>query len=418
MARPRRRHPALAGIDEAALAEFRAGIRRRYTDEQILEQLRASAEQARPLADDARVRGRPGGRHASADGDRALRDVERRQARGGPDAAPVHQPRRAARRSCGGSGRSSVGTPTARDLDANRRRMASKSLIWHTFGSLSAALREAGFDVPVGDEKLERAVAQGSELARRARPAAAGWPTGRRRAGDEPALLSEWQVYRLVDIDAGPWAAFQFLVRERLREEGVTVRPGRLALGRLGGEPGELGEARDRPRAAPARKAAPCSRGRSDRGGIAPRATIRPRSRCSRRPSATSCLRSVSRSAPSTTSSADFVEAKKSSRRARPIQSGRPTPRARWSVRRYALVDPGGRHRARAAPRARARSDVVASMSAKIASESTVISGSARSMPCGAKISSSLTMIPLWMPTTDPCRIGWLFARTVGWPLV
>ena len=44
MARPRRRHPALAGIDEAALAEFRAGIRRRYTDEQILEQLRASAE--------------------------------------------------------------------------------------------------------------------------------------------------------------------------------------------------------------------------------------------------------------------------------------------------------------------------------------------------------------------------------------
>src|SRR4026209_3056009 len=44
MARPRRRHPAVAGIDEAALAEFRAGIRRRYTDEQILEQLRASAE--------------------------------------------------------------------------------------------------------------------------------------------------------------------------------------------------------------------------------------------------------------------------------------------------------------------------------------------------------------------------------------
>ena len=44
MSKPRRRHPALAGIDEAALAEFRAGIRRRYSDEQILEQLRASAE--------------------------------------------------------------------------------------------------------------------------------------------------------------------------------------------------------------------------------------------------------------------------------------------------------------------------------------------------------------------------------------
>jgi hypothetical protein len=41
--------------------------------------------------------------------------------------------------------------------------------------------------------------------------------------------MSEWQVYRMVDIDAGPWAAFQYLVRERLHEEGVGVKPdGRL----------------------------------------------------------------------------------------------------------------------------------------------------------------------------------------------
>jgi hypothetical protein len=32
-------------------------------------------------------------------------------------------------------------------------------------------------------------------------------------------------VYRLVDIETGPWAAFQYLVRERLREEGVRVQP-------------------------------------------------------------------------------------------------------------------------------------------------------------------------------------------------
>jgi hypothetical protein len=29
----------------------------------------------------------------------------------------------------------------------------------------------------------------------------------------------------MVDVEVGPWAAFQFLVRERLREEGVEVRP-------------------------------------------------------------------------------------------------------------------------------------------------------------------------------------------------
>src|SRR5437588_10312193 len=35
---------ALVEIDHDALAEFQAGIRRRYTDEQILDELRASAE--------------------------------------------------------------------------------------------------------------------------------------------------------------------------------------------------------------------------------------------------------------------------------------------------------------------------------------------------------------------------------------
>src|SRR5881227_3604734 len=43
MGRRRRPYKALAGIDPAALAAFQAGIRKRYTDEQILEELRACA---------------------------------------------------------------------------------------------------------------------------------------------------------------------------------------------------------------------------------------------------------------------------------------------------------------------------------------------------------------------------------------
>ncbi len=113
--------------------------------------------------------------------------------------------------------------PTARDLDEHRGQVASKSLVWHTFGSLTAALREAGFDVPVGEERLERAVADGAVLARRLGhlPTMADWKQARTA---DAALASEWQVYRMIDIDRGPWAAFQFLVRERLREEGVDVR--------------------------------------------------------------------------------------------------------------------------------------------------------------------------------------------------
>jgi hypothetical protein len=40
----RKPYRAVAKIDPQALAEFQAGIRRRYTDDQILEALRTSAD--------------------------------------------------------------------------------------------------------------------------------------------------------------------------------------------------------------------------------------------------------------------------------------------------------------------------------------------------------------------------------------
>ena len=114
-------------------------------------------------------------------------------------------------------------TPTARDLDARRGRMPSKSLYWHTFGSLSNALREAGYDVAVGEERLERAVAQGAVLARRLGrlPRFADWAEARRADAE---MLTEWQVYRMFDSRRGAWATFQFLVRRRLIDDGVDVR--------------------------------------------------------------------------------------------------------------------------------------------------------------------------------------------------
>jgi hypothetical protein len=112
-------------------------------------------------------------------------------------------------------------TPTARDIDERKRSMPSKSLLWHTFGSLAAALREAGFDVPLGEERLERAVVQGATLARGLGrlPKMADWAEARRA---DDSLLTEWQVYRMIDVQPA-WAAFQFLVRERLVAEGAAV---------------------------------------------------------------------------------------------------------------------------------------------------------------------------------------------------
>jgi hypothetical protein len=223
MARPRRRHPALQGVDAAALAEFRAGMRRRYTDDEILAELRASA---------ARSQKSPTMREFAADPEAHVHPqtvIEHFGSWNAAKRAAGLMPRRFISREELLDQLRELGAelgrpPTARDLDEHRGRVASKSLIWHTFGSLTHALREAGFDVPVGEERLERSIADGAVLARRIGrlPKMADWRDASR---DESSMLSEWQVYRIIDVQPGAWSAFQFLIRERLREEGVEVSP-------------------------------------------------------------------------------------------------------------------------------------------------------------------------------------------------
>jgi hypothetical protein len=100
--------------------------------------------------------------------------------------------------------------------------MPSKSLYWHTFGSLANALREAGFDVPVGEEKLERALEQGVDLAGKLGrlPKFADWADARR---EDDSMLTEWQIYRMFEGRKGAWSTFQFLIRERLTASGTAV---------------------------------------------------------------------------------------------------------------------------------------------------------------------------------------------------
>jgi len=119
-------------------------------------------------------------------------------------------------------------TPTGRDLDERRASMPSKSLYWHTFGSLTSALRAAGFDVPGRDERIRRALDQGERLAARLGrlPRLADWQRARRRS---PRMLSEWQVYRLFPGGRGGWSTFRVALRDRLETKGVEIGPdGRL----------------------------------------------------------------------------------------------------------------------------------------------------------------------------------------------
>lgn len=221
MARQRSRRRAALHIDEAELAAFRAGMRRRYSDAEILDELRAAAE---------RLGRSPTMREFARDPDARVHPqtvIEHFGTWNAAKRAAGLFPRRFLTRDelleqLRALGVELARTPTARDLAARRRALPSASLYAHTFGSFANALREAGFEVLQGEERLERAVVQGAVLASALGrlPKMADWADARRT---DPALLSEWQVYRLLDVPRGAWTAFQFLVRERLREEGVEV---------------------------------------------------------------------------------------------------------------------------------------------------------------------------------------------------
>jgi hypothetical protein len=278
---PRKRpasRAALSRIDPKALAEFQAGIRKRYSNEEILEQLRASAERLgrsptmREFEQDAETTVHPQTviQHFGTwnDAKRQAGLVPRRFA----EPADLIRLLRELGDELGRP-------PTAKDLDEHRASMPSKSLYWHMFGSLRNALREAGFDVPVGEERLERAIEQGAAITRKIGrlPKFADWKDARR---SDPKLMSEWQVYRMLEPggalsgrgtagatssgrrrQVGAWATFQYLVRERLLEGGAEVSPEGRLLRRQRSPQGGSNKTRPRPARARPGAASPRKRG-------------------------------------------------------------------------------------------------------------------------------------------------------------
>src|SRR3954454_10190237 len=218
---PKRRFRAVAEIDPAKLAEFQAGIRKRYSDEQILDEIRTCAE---------RLGRSPTMREFAADEKTSVHPqtvIEHFGSWNAAKRAAGLVPRRFATREellglLRELGDELGRPPTARDIDEHKGRLPSKSLYWHTFGSRTNPLREPVFDVPLGEERLERTVDQGAALARKLGhlPKFADWAEARRA---DDTLMTEWQVYRMLDAKRGAWSTFQFLVRERLDEEGVRV---------------------------------------------------------------------------------------------------------------------------------------------------------------------------------------------------
>src|SRR5262249_5172535 len=162
----KRAYRAISRVDPKALAEFQAGIRKRYSDEDILRQLKECA---------SRLGRSPTMREFSEDEATTIHPqtvIERFGSWNRAKRAAGLVPRRFATKEellrCLRELGERIGrTPTAKDVDEHRGLVPSKSLYWHTFGSFTNALREAGVDVPVGEGRLQRALEQGEELAKR-----------------------------------------------------------------------------------------------------------------------------------------------------------------------------------------------------------------------------------------------------------
>jgi hypothetical protein len=214
-------------IDPEKLKQFQAGMRKRYSDEHILRELTECAK---------RIGKSPTMREFEADPETTVHPQTVIEHFGSWNAAKRKAglvPRRFASRDellmlLRKLGDELGRIPTAKDIEARKGTMPSKSLYWHTFGSLNNALKEAGFDVAIGEERLERAIDQGVFLAIRIGrlPKFSDWAAARKT---DMNMLTEWQVYRMFDARRGAWSTFQFLIRERLAERSIGI-----------GEEGEL----------------------------------------------------------------------------------------------------------------------------------------------------------------------------------
>ena len=204
----------------AELAAFRSGLRRRYSDEDILKELPRGGRAARAVSDDARVRERLRGRCTR-------RPSSSTSAPGTPRSAPRASTRRFLTRDelleqlpalSDELGR--IPMPAISPLAAITAVGLSSTRTLRIVGVLCArpATRFSGAR---SGSNARSSRAHGSPRAGAASQDVADWAASAGRdAGSSLRVAGVPPARR----PRGAWTAFQFLVRERLREEGVEVR--------------------------------------------------------------------------------------------------------------------------------------------------------------------------------------------------
>jgi hypothetical protein len=209
-------YQTILAMDPAELEEFRARLRRRYSPDDIVDELRSCARRLgtsptmREFADDPNTTVHPQtvidhfGSWNSAKREAGLLP-RRRATRDELLSALRELGERLGRR------------PNAKDIEFAKGVVPSKGVYVKAFGSVRNALAEAGFDAPSKEERLQRSIDHGAQLLLRTGrlPSFREWERVRGRRDD---LLTAWQIYRAFDECGGAWSAFQYAVTERSRE--------------------------------------------------------------------------------------------------------------------------------------------------------------------------------------------------------
>nr|AFD03171.1 hypothetical protein [uncultured bacterium W5-102b] len=217
-------HEQILRLSPDDLAAFRQRLRRRYSRDDIIDELKASAK---------RLGASPTMREFAADADAGIHPqtvVEHFGSWNRAKRAAGLMPRRKASRSELTEALAKVGrrlgrVPTVRDLDAEGPDVPGKGVYIREFGSWRTALAAAGFDAPSSEERLKRAIEHGAEFHLRTGrlPSFRAWD---RLRGSRDDVSSAWQIYRSFDGCGGAWSAFQFAVSQRADRLRARVEAG------------------------------------------------------------------------------------------------------------------------------------------------------------------------------------------------
>lgn len=212
-------YATILNMDPQELAAFRQRLRRRYGREEIIEELRACA---------TRIGHSPTMREFADDPESTIHPQTVVEHFGSWNAAKREAgllPRRMASReellvALRALGERLGRTPTTKDIEAARGVVPGKGVYVRTFGSIRAALVEAGFDAPTRDERLIRSIEHGAAFLQRTGrlPSFRDWE---RIRGGRSDLLTAWQLYRVFEESGGAWSAFQFAITETAARAGA-----------------------------------------------------------------------------------------------------------------------------------------------------------------------------------------------------